>query len=164
MNNITEKNENKVLYTALTAVCFLVLGFFSALLTGQSETYGELVKPPLSPPPQLFAVVWSILYVVIGGVNGSVFFGDDECMSKNARNGLFFAFIGFLLNLIWYPLFFGKGQLLGALVDIALLFVLNLIAIIEFRRIKPIYGYLLIPYAIWLAFAFYLNLGFVILN
>ncbi len=167
MNNSIEKGNGErgsLIYITIFALCFLLLGFLSAILTGDSNAYAGLNKPPLSPPPELFAVVWSILYVIIGGVNGSVYFMNDPLKEENRKNGLVFAFIGFLLNLLWYPIFFGRGEFVAALVDVIVIFVLNLICIIEYRKIKPIYAYLLIPYAVWLAFASYLNLGVIILN
>ncbi len=167
MNNVNDKEKSEkgsIIYTTVFALCFLILGFFSAILTGDSNAYAGLNKPPLSPPPELFAVVWSILYIVIGGVNGSVYFLNDPLKEENRKNGLIFAFIGFLLNLLWYPIFFGRGEFIASLVDVIFIFVLNLICIIEYRKIKPIYSYLLIPYAIWLAFATYLNLGVILLN
>lgn len=167
MNNSIEKGnaeKGSLLYTTVFALCFLLLGFFSAILTGDSSAYAGLNKPPLSPPPELFAIVWSILYIIIGGVNGSVYFLKEPLMSDNRKNGLVFAFIGFFLNLLWYPMFFGRGEFVAAFVDIIAIFILNLICIIEYRKIKPIYSYLLIPYAVWLVFAAYLNLGTIILN
>lgn len=167
MNNSVEKRnveKGSLLYTTIFALCFLILGFFSAILTGNTNAYAGLNKPPLSPPPELFAVVWSILYIIIGGVNGSVYFLNDPLREENRKNGLVFAFIGFVLNLLWSPIFFGRGEFVAALVDVIAIFILNLICIIEFRKIKHIYGYLLIPYALWLAFAAYLNLGVIILN
>ncbi len=167
MNNSIKKDNGEkgsLIYTTVFALCFLILGFFSAILTGDSNAYAGLNKPPLSPPPELFAVVWSILYIIIGGVNGSVYFLNDPLKEENRKNGLVFAFIGFLINLLWYPIFFGRGEFVAALVDIIVIFILNLICIIEYRKIKPLYAYLLIPYAVWLAFATYLNLGVIILN
>lgn len=167
MNNLIKKEgeeKGSLIYTTVFALCFLILGFFSAILTGNTNAYAGLNKPPLSPPPELFAVVWSILYIVIGGVNGSVYFLNDPLKEENRKNGLVFAFIGFLLNLLWSPIFFGRGEFVAALVDVIAIFILNLICIIEYRKIKPLYAYLLIPYAVWLAFATYLNLGVIILN
>ncbi|MBR5322825.1 MAG: tryptophan-rich sensory protein [Clostridia bacterium] len=166
MNTLTEKNTEKwnLIYTVIFALSFLIFGFFSAILTGSSNAYIGLNKPTFSPPPELFAVVWSLLYVIIGWVNGSVYFLNNPIYEDNRRKGFVFAVIGFILNLLWYPLFFGRGEFVASFIDIIAIFLLDVICIIEYRRIKPIYGNLLIPYAIWLAFAAYLNLGVIILN
>jgi len=165
-NNLkTETNDNlNIKYITLFAISFLVLGFFSAVLAGDTSLYGELVRPPLSPPPIVFGIVWSILYVIIGGVTGAVYSFDGEYDPKDRENALWFMCLGFVFNLLWSPLYFGKGQLLAALIDIAVMFVLTLEAYKNINRIKKLYAYLLIPYLVWLLFAFYLNLGTIILN
>ena len=166
MNNLCadKKGRADFKYISLFALCFLIFGFFSAILTVESASYSGLTKPPLSPPPALFAIVWSILYVLIGGVTGAVYSFAGECYDENVKAGLTYAILGFIVNLLWYPLFFGRGELTAALVDIIVLLALNTACIISYYRIKPLYGYLLIPYEIWLAFATYLNLGFIIVN
>lgn len=164
MNNCKNNNQSTGKYVFLFAVCFLLLGFFSALMTGDPVSYSMLNSPPFSPPPQLFAIVWSILYVFIGGITGAVFGDVNNEMPEERKYGLTLSFFGFILNLMWYPLFFGRGELVASLIDIGVIFVLNLFCLLNFYKIKKLYGILLIPYAVWLAFAFYLNLGYIILN
>ncbi len=165
-NNIMQntKEKSNIKYVTIFALTALLLGFFSALLTGDSSLLGVVNQPPLSPPPIVFGIVWSILYILIGGIFGAAYSYEGEINSTDRRDGLWFASIGFIFNLLWYPLFFGKGQFLASLIDIAVILILNIIVAIRFYRIKPIYGYLLILYIVWLAFALYLNLGIIILN
>jgi len=165
LNSITErKNDSNIRYITLFALSFLLLGFYSAVLTGDATLYGMLNSPPLSPPPIVFGIVWSVLYLIIGGVTGAVFTFDGEYNKSNRENALWFICLGFLFNLLWYPLYFGRGQLFAALVDIVIIFILTLEAYYNIKRIKKVYAYLLIPYLAWLLFAFYLNLGTIVLN
>ena len=164
MNNRNKKGSSDIKYITLFALCFLLLGFYSALITGDTSLYGQLNNPPLSPPPQVFAIVWSVLYVLIGGVVGAVYSYNGEYNPNDKKDGLLWAYIGFLFNLLWYPLYFGNGQLLPAAIDIVVILLLNFVTFKYFYRIKPIFAYLLIPYIIWLLFALYLNIGTVILN
>ena len=161
---INEKGRSDIKYITLFALCFLLLGFYSALITGDTALYGQLNNPPLSPPPETFAIVWSILYVLIGGVFGAVYSYNGEYNQSDKQDGLTWSAIGFLFNLLWYPLYFGNGQLLPAAIDIGVILLLSFVAFKYFYRIKPIFAYLLIPYIIWLLFALYLNRGTVILN
>ncbi len=167
LDNMIKKNEkasSDIKYITLGALTVLLLGFFTALLTGDSSLYGNLKMPPLSPPPILFSIVWSILYVLIGGTIGGVYSYNDESVSEEKKNGLLLAVISLVFNLLWFPLFFGKGQLLAALVDLIAIILFTVLYAKYFYKIKPIFAYLTIPYILWLLFAFYLNLGVVILN
>ena len=51
----------------LAMVISIGAGVISWLLTGNSmEIYRDLNKPALSPPGQLFPIVWTILYILMG--------------------------------------------------------------------------------------------------
>ena len=51
----------------LALVVSLGAGVISWLLTGNSmEMYANIKKPPLSPPGQVFPIVWTILFVLMG--------------------------------------------------------------------------------------------------
>jgi len=44
----------------------LAVGGLATLLSGGTQLYGQLTKPPLSPPGWLFPVVWTVLYLLMG--------------------------------------------------------------------------------------------------
>ena len=45
----------------------LAVGLISGLITRNNViTYSRLIKPPLSPPANVFPVVWTILYILMG--------------------------------------------------------------------------------------------------
>ena len=91
MNSISErKNNSNIRYITLFALSFLLLGFYSAVLTGGASLYGMLNSPPLSPPPIVFGIVWSVLYLIIGGVTGSVFSYDGVYDKSDRENALWF--------------------------------------------------------------------------
>lgn len=158
------KGKAEAKYITLFALVFLVLGFFSSILTGGSELYGHFNRPPLSPPPVVFGIAWSLLYTLIGGVTGAVYSYLGKEYDSNVKSGLTFSFVGIILNYLWFPLFFGRGELLAALLDIIIILALNIACTVSFYRVKAVYGYLLIPYSIWLLFAAYLNFGTLMLN
>jgi tryptophan-rich sensory protein len=59
-------------------------------------------------------------------------------------------------NLSWSPVFFGMHQVMAALIILAILFVLALITVILFGRIRIGAALLLLPYLAWIGFAAYL--------
>ena len=58
------KNWKKLLL--LIAVPLAVGGLAALLSGGMGEAYQSYAKPPLSPPGWVFAVVWPILYALMG--------------------------------------------------------------------------------------------------
>ena len=74
-----------------------------------------------------------------------------------ARREVWAYLVQLLLNAIWTPLFFGFGQYGLALVDIVGLLVAIVASIALFWRVSIPAALLLVPYAMWVAFAMALN-------
>ncbi len=125
------------------------------------EWFHSLNKPFLSPPDWIFVPVWSVLYVLM--VLSFIFFIKGG-MNKNKRLPLIFFIIQLALNLAWSPVFFGMQNILGALIIIVFMWLFTLLTIVYFLRHSILASILLIPYLIWISFAFYLNFGFYVLN
>jgi tryptophan-rich sensory protein len=68
------------------------------------------------------------------------------------------------LNLAWSWIFFGLKQIGLALVEMAALWVCIAWCGFALGRIDPVSGWLLIPYLLWVTYAFSLNGGFFALN
>ncbi len=140
----------------------LAVGGLAALLSGGMEDYGQMVKPPLSPPGWIFPVVWTALYLLMGYASYLVWTSDAPEAQKKQALLLYGAQL--LANFIWPLLFFGGRMYLAALVLLVVLWVLILLTIRAFSGISERAGDLLIPYILWVSFAAYLNLGIFLLN
>ena len=138
-------------------------GALSGWLTRKStELYNLTVqKPPLSPPPWVFPVVWSILYALMGIGAGLVATQPD---SKARSRGLNLMVSQLILNFFWPLLFFNLQAYGFSLLWLLALWLLVLWMILEFRKTVPLAAWLQIPYLLWLTFALYLNGGVWILN
>ncbi|MBR4101089.1 MAG: tryptophan-rich sensory protein [Oscillospiraceae bacterium] len=140
-----------------------LVGALSGLLSGNfSSFYSELVKPPLSPPGILFPIVWAILYAIMGISAYMIYTSDAGDMKK--RNALSLYAAQLFFNFLWSIVFFRFEQPAAALGVLLLLAILIVLMILAFRKIRPLAGYLNIPYLLWVLFAMYLNIGFVLLN
>ena len=149
-------NIKKLKKIALYIALPLVIGGLSALLGGeQSVVYNALVRPPLSPPPWVFAVVWPILYVLMG-ISAYLVSESDVSPSLKRRAYIFYGLqLGF--NFFW-SIFFFRFQLLGfSFLWLVILLVLAIINAVLFYDINRVAGWLLLPYIAWLSFAAYLN-------
>jgi benzodiazapine receptor len=65
--------------------------------------------------------------------------------------------VQFFLNVIWSFLFFGLHSALLGLIDIILLWVMIVLTIRAFYRVKKSAAYFLIPYIAWVTLAASLN-------
>ena len=146
---------------------FLILCLTVQLL-GESLTnlsvkdwYPTLVKPSWTPPSWVFAVVWPILYFLMAIAAWLVYKNSHGHTRVRALN-LFF--MQLLLNLSWSLMFFALRSPLLGLVNLSLLLIAIVATLVAFWRIQRVAGYLLLPYLMWVIYAFTLNLGIWLLN
>lgn len=125
-----------------------------------SDWYNSLIKPFLSPPDGVFLPVWTVLYITIL-ISFILYFINPN---KNKKSGYIFFFVQLVLNLSWSFVFFKFKSISGGLIIIFLMGVFIFLTIKKFYSVSKISGLILIPYFLWVLFAAYLNLGFLILN
>ena len=167
MQDIKSKRElisEKIKIYGIAILIPLAVGGLSAYLTrGNMDIYSELNVPPLSPPKILFPIVWTLLYVLMGVSSGMIY--EKRQTYGAIANGAIFAYAGSLvLNFAWSIIFFNFNVFLLALVWIFLLFFAIFRTIVLYFLIDRTAAILQLPYAIWVAFAGYLNLGIWLLN
>ena len=123
--------------------------------------YNSLNKPYLAPPNHIFKPVWIVLYILMA-ISLYLFLKDGFRKSKIA--GFVFFVIQLILNFTWSVVFFGAQSIVGGLVIVSLLVVFIALTFAFFIKHTKIGAFLLLPYLLWVCFAFYLNLGYLIAN
>lgn len=118
--------------------------------------YGQLAKPPLTPPGAAIGTVWLMLYALMGI---AVWLVWRQRGFGGAATALTFFIAQLVANAAWSWLFFGLRLPLAALLELVILWLLVLGTLVLFWRIRPLAGILLLPYLAWISFAAYLNLG-----
>ena len=142
-------------YILSAGIALLVGGISSLLSMKGMEVYNvSVMKPLLTPPGWVFAVVWSILYALMG-VSSAIVWLSNKSSAQNRGLNLYIAQL--IVNFFWSLIFFNAQAFGFAFLWLILLLVLVLWMSWEFYKVKPIAGYLQIPYIIWLLFAAYLN-------
>jgi tryptophan-rich sensory protein len=126
------------------------------MLFGPDAAYAALQKPTWSPPGQLFGPVWAVLYALMG-ISAWLVWRERRVSSGDRRTAWTAFGVQAVLNLAWTPIFFGMESPGLALLDISLLWVAVLWTTVAFGRIRPLAGYLLVPYVLWVSFAWVLN-------
>ncbi|MFO7802043.1 MAG: TspO/MBR family protein [Desulfovermiculus sp.] len=116
--------------------------------------YARLVLPAWAPPALVFGPVWTALYALMGISAWLVWRGRGF---PGVRFALLLYLLQLAVNTIWSWLFFHWQLGLLALADILFLLILILTTLIAFWRIRPLAGWLLLPYLLWVGFAAALN-------
>lgn len=141
----------KIVYCV--AIC-LAVGYLSSNVTQSSITtwYPLIKKPIFNPPNWVFAPVWTMLFIMMGIAAGMVW-NKLESNKELVKKGMLFFTIQLLLNALWSYLFFGLNNILLALIEIILLWLVIYETYYIFKQIDKRAGYLLIPYLAWVGFA-----------
>lgn len=135
----------------------MLLGFLSGTISGSGSDnswFAELVKPEAQPPGWLFAVVWPVLYLLMG-LALAIILNARGAKLRGVAVGLFV--LQLVLNLLWSPLFFGKHEVTSAFYLLLLIWVAALATTFVFGRIRAVAAWLMVPYLAWLSFAAILN-------
>lgn len=125
-----------------------------------SEWYNSLIRPPYSPPSEVFTPAWIFLYITI--FSALIIFITAK--SNNKTLGYICFTLQIILNFLWSPVFFGMQNIGLALFVIILLDIFTVLTARKFYKASKIAGLILIPYILWLLYATYLNAGYFILN
>lgn len=118
--------------------------------------YDSLKKSPLTPPNQIFGIVWPILYVLIV-VSLVLFIMAYDDQNIFVSPALIFFTIQMILNLLWSPIFFKQKRLCLSLFIIMTMVIFVILTMIQFYKYSKIASWLLLPYLLWILFATYLN-------
>jgi tryptophan-rich sensory protein len=116
--------------------------------------YSQLIQPNWAPPAGIFGPVWTILYALMGITAWLVWRSGGF---RPNRQALILFLLQLAFNALWSWLFFAWYLGALALADIVVLWILIVATIISFWRVRPLAGWLLIPYLLWVSFAMALN-------
>jgi len=133
---------------------------FSGNLNTKNRTwYSKLKQSPLTPPPIVFPIVWSILYILLG--LSAVFYLMGQSLNLVPYILPYEAQI--LLNFSWSVVFFGLQK-----PKISLIIIFAMIGLTGYllwiSRGKRLAFWTLLPYFLWILFAMYLNFYIVVNN
>jgi len=137
----------------LLVILTAVIGSIANININADGWYEELVKSPLNPPGYVFGIVWPILYLLMGIVS---FFAAEKIWK------LFI--IQLALNAAWSWIFFYYQLPIIALLDIALLMLVNAMILSNLKSFSRALFLIYLPYMLWLCFAAFLNVSIIYLN
>lgn len=154
---------NKTMNTILVFIICMLVAFAPGLVgvaaMGDQQRAKWYLdnKPKYTPPAIVFPIVWNILYFMIGL---ALFFVVQK-MPKGKKFNTVLALFGanLILNAMWTPIFFKYQMFKLAYAVIVVMIVLTVVLIVN-KKVPLRSRALLVPYALWLTFASFLNLHF----
>jgi translocator protein len=153
------KNKIQILLGVIVSVVIAqmagVIGSFFTV-SGVQSWYSFLEKPFFSPPNWLFAPAWITLYTLMGI---AAFLIWQKRKEVNAKTALCLYGAQLVLNALWSIVFFGLHSPFWAFLVIVVLWLLILLTMVKFWKIRRAAGILFIPYILWVSFASVLNLA-----
>ena len=121
--------------------------------------YSMISKPSFNPPEWIFAPVWITLYIAMSVAIWLIWINP-----KRVEKIIYIYFIHLLINGSWSLFFFGLHLILVSLIVIAIIIFFVVWLIKLYYPINKISSFLMIPYLMWLSYAFILNFYIFILN
>lgn len=138
----------------------LIGSFFT--VSAIPDWYANLNKPAFSPPNWVFGPTWIVLYTLMGIALYLIW--EKLHTNKKAKGAIAVFLIHLFFNATWSIVFFGLKNILLALANIAIPWILILVLMFLFYKIDKRATYLFIPYFLWVSFAAVLNVALFILN
>ncbi len=131
----------------LLVLCSGLIGY---VFSTDTSFYKTVTKPDFSPKPQVFAIVWPILYV-LQATSTLLYKRDGIEGDWSAGLTLFIVFTA--VSTLFSPLFFKFRQVFLSWVVVVASFSLSVVVTVEYFLDSTTAGFLFIPTPIWLGFA-----------
>ena len=121
--------------------------------------YSMIVKPSFNPPEWVFAPVWITLYISMSVAIWLIWINP-----KRVEKIIYIYFIHLLINGSWSIFFFGLHLILASLIIIGIIIFFVIWLMKLYYPINKLSSFLMVPYLMWLSYAFVLNFYIFILN
>jgi benzodiazapine receptor len=130
-------------------------------VSSDSGWYRALVQPSWQPPDWVFGVIWPYNFIVLGIVSYVVAY---RASTAQAWLWLGFFILSVIAALAWSYLFYVPHNISLSAVALSFAALLTLPVLIITFQTALTYGWLLLPYQIWLIVAASLAVGYAQLN
>lgn len=145
----------KINYFVIPLITFAVAWLGRTVTMAGMDWYQTLTLPAFAPPGEIIGLVWAVIYTLT-----TIAF---LLVWNRLKRGRFFWLIVLIfafnayVNFLWSYLYFGINNIGVAIYGAVLIFVSVLVLIVLLWKKLKEASYLLIPYALWVLFATFLN-------
>lgn len=151
-------NKKEIGKIAFYVLFPLVLGSIVGFLVKNDFSYLETLNRTIIIPPIVFPIAWTILYVTMG--IWAYFYDRDFDDNKI----LSIYYIALLFNLLFSIVLFTLEMPLLAFIDVVILIIMIGYLFIKTLKNEKKYGFILLPYLLWLFVALSLIIDILIHN
>ena len=155
--SLTKKIISLLVFVALAFGASAWGGLVTSLY--KEPWYSTIIKPTFNPPDWVFAPVWIALYLAMSVAIWLIWINPNR-----SEKVIYIYFIHLFINGSWSLFFFGLHLILVSLIIIAVIIFLVSWLIKLYYPINKFSSFLMIPYLMWLSYAFVLNFYIFILN
>jgi tryptophan-rich sensory protein len=149
-------------YILIPIAVFITAWIGSTLTDPNSTWYKTLNLPSFAPPGYVIGMVWTVIFILCA-ISAIIMW------NKIPHNTMFWWIIGIfianaILNIGWSFLFFNQHMILASIFEMILLEASTIAIIILAWPLSRLAAGLLLPYAVWVAFATFLAMNIYNLN
>lgn len=152
----------KINYFIIPLITLIVAFSGSFLANGGMKWYKTIKLPKMASPGSLIGLVWTIIFILTT-ISALIFWNKAPNDSRFQIIAMAFL-INAVLNVFWSYLFFNQHQILASIIEMIILDTTVIVLILLLWPISKLASYLLMPYAVWVAFATYLTYQILLLN
>ncbi|MBM3690519.1 MAG: tryptophan-rich sensory protein [Actinobacteria bacterium] len=146
--------------SGIVTVVFYALGS-GYWVSSDSGWYRSLKQPSFQPPDWIFGVIWPYNFIMLGIVSVVI---ARQANFLQATIWLVFFVLSVIAALTWSYLFYVPHNLPIAAAALVITAVLTLPMIVITFQTQALYGWLLLPYQLWVITASTLSIGYAQLN
>lgn len=145
----------KLNYIIIPLITILVAVVGGYLTSGDMSWYKTLKLPSIAPPGWFIGLVWNVIFIL---TTVSVLIVWNT-MQKNDNFSIIIGLfvVNALLNVFWSFLFFNQHLINAAMVEAGLLGLSVVALVVLIWPFSRLAAGLLVPYAVWVCFATFLN-------
>ena len=149
----------------ISLLIFIAFAFgasaWGSLVTSLSKEpwYSTIIKPTINPPDWVFAPLWITLYLAMSVAILLIWINPNR-----SEKVIYIYFVHLFINGSWSLFFFGLHLILVSLIIIGVIIFLVAWLIKLYYPINKLSSFLMVPYLMWLSYAFVLNFYIFILN
>ena len=153
-----EMNQSSSVLMLLLGSLLALGGIIVRFLVGSPHlTILALEISHLLPPVWMLCLFWTIAFFTVGCAAGFVLgYKGGGCEVDKYKGGMIFVLLA-VLELCWYPTFFGAGLIFLSVLESILILCLSVCVTVCFARVSKFAGMLLFLHDVWLIYMLILN-------
>ena len=155
--NSEMERSNPIVMVAIGTLLTVIAIIVRAKVGSPYQTIHAMNLDAIIPPVWIMTLLWSLSFLTVGCAAGFVLAYHACGRDGEKYKGLLFFVLLAVLELCWYPTFFGAHLVFLSTLEAILILCLSLAVTFSFYRVTKFAGMLLLLHDIWLIYMLILN-------